>query len=72
MAEQQQQVRTQPPDEDWASDAVTVNAVFPLSGVTASTAVGTARETITCWVAVAFAPLLSVTVPVTVKVPGEL
>jgi hypothetical protein len=59
-------------DEDWASDAATFNEVFPLDGVTVSTAVGTARETITCWVAVAFTPLLSVTVPVTVKVPSEL
>jgi hypothetical protein len=59
-------------DEDCASDAETVNTVFPLSGVTARTAVGVARATMTCCVAVAFTPLLSVTVPVTVKLPGEL
>jgi hypothetical protein len=59
-------------DEELASDARTLNGAAPLEGLTDKAAVGVAGETVTCCVVEAVAPTLSVTIAVTVNVPGEL
>jgi hypothetical protein len=59
-------------DEELASDARTLSGAAPLEGVTDKAAVGLAGETVTFCVVEAVALTLSVTVAVTVNVPGEV
>jgi hypothetical protein len=59
-------------EEELTSEAETMSGATPLEGATDKTAVGAAGEAVTCCVAEAVAPTLSVTVVVTVNVPGEV
>jgi hypothetical protein len=59
-------------DEELVSDAETLSGAAPLEGLTDKAAVGVAGEAVTFCVAEAVAPTLSMTVAVTVNVPGEL